>query len=62
MCNLGASTSKETNGRTMYYMIHASDHHRATRLMSEAYNAVNRASIGGTYQHKLYLEDMDSDG
>ena len=50
------------HGRTMYYMIHASDHHRATRLMSEAYNAVNQASIGGPYQHKLFFKVMDSDG
>lgn len=45
-------------GRTMYYMIHASDHHRATRLMSEAYNAVKRDSIGGIYQRELLSKDM----
>ena len=40
-------------GRTMYYMIHASDHHRATRLMSEAYNEVNQSSYDGMYQPEL---------
>jgi len=50
------------HGRTMYYMIHASDHHRATRLMSEAYNEVNRATVGGICQHALFFDNMDSDG
>ena len=49
-------------GRTMYFMIHASDHYRATRLMSEAYNAVNHISHNGMYQQKMYSEDMDSAG
>ncbi len=43
-------------GRTMFYMIHASDHPRATRLMSEAYNAVNRIGSGGMSQIELFCK------
>lgn len=35
------------NGRTMYYMIHASDHPRAPKLMNDAYAAARRDSVGG---------------
>ena len=52
---------KGDQGRTMYYMIHASDHHRATRLMSEAYNTVNYIGYGGMPQTEMFLLDMKND-
>lgn len=40
---------KGSSGRTMYYMIHASDHYRAGKIMSDAYNSAiydNSPEIG----------------
>ena len=41
---------KGERSKTMYYMIHASDHPRAPVFMSEAYNYVQRETAGGVEQ------------
>ena len=41
---------KGEDSKTMYYMIHASDHPRAPVFMSEAYNHVRRETAGGIEQ------------
>ena len=41
---------KGEGSKTMYYMIHASDHPRAPVFMSEAYNHVRRETAGGIEQ------------
>ena len=45
-----AIQEKGEGSRTMYYMIHASDHPRAARLMSEAYRAVGSDRMMGGVQ------------
>jgi three-Cys-motif partner protein len=48
------------DGRTMYYMIHASDHHRASALMVDAYNAVKRIGFDAMDQPEMFSR-LDSE-
>lgn len=45
---------KGDHGRTMYYMIHASDHPKAQSLMAQAYNQVRKNSGEGAKQRLLF--------
>lgn len=49
-----AIQEKGEGSRTMYYIIHASDHPRAVRLMSEAYQAVGSDRMTGGVQLDLF--------
>ena len=52
---------KGDGGRTMYYMIHASDHHDATRLMAEAHKSTRRGSYEYMKPQALF-DALPSDG
>jgi three-Cys-motif partner protein len=52
---------KGEGGRTMYYMIHASDHQDATRLMAEAHRITRRGRFESMKPQGLFNE-LASDG
>jgi hypothetical protein len=49
------------DGRIMYYMIHASDHHRAPGLMSEAHNAASRSGFNAMTQTEMFAKAVQND-